>query len=194
MLNVECWAFLLLVISSLSLHAQTDTNALPKLVPAYGQLPPTFWEQHQTDIIVSGFAVLAVVGLSLLVMLRPKTPVIVPPEAVARLALLKLQGRPEDGKLLSEVSQVLRRYICAAFGLPSAEMTTAEFSATVATNEKIGGELAGTLSSFLRECDDRKFSPASPATPVNAVARALELVTRSETRLTQLAANNTPQR
>jgi hypothetical protein len=171
-----------------------DTNDLPKLVPAYGELPPTFWEQHQTDIIVSGFAVLAVVVLSLLVMLRPKTPVIVPPEAVARLALSKLQGRPEDGKLLSEVSQILRRYICAAFGLPSAEMTTAEFSATVAIHDKIGGELASTLSSFLRECDERKFSPTSPATHVNAVVRALEFVARSETRLAQLAAINIPQK
>ena len=49
-----------------------DTNALPALAPAYGELPPTFWEQHQSTIIVGGFAFLAVASLFLRVWLRPE--------------------------------------------------------------------------------------------------------------------------
>jgi len=149
------------------------TNDLPKLIPAYGELPPTFWEQHQTMIIVAGFALVAVVLLSLQVMFRPKTPVILPPETIARRALSKFQGRPEDGKMLSEISRILRRYLCAAFALPPVEMTTAEFSAALATNAKIDDELGQKILSFLRGCDDRKFSPAGPVAAVNAVTGAL---------------------
>jgi hypothetical protein len=182
MFNVECWAFLLLMISGLSLHAQTVTNDLPKLAPAYGELPPNFWEQHQTVIIIAGFAVLAIVLLSLQVLLRPKTPVVLPPEAVARQALAKLQGWPEDGKMLSEIPQILRRYLCVVFDLPPAEMTTAEFSTALAANEKIGMAFAQMVSDFLRACDKEKFSPKTIAPPLNAVNRALKLIDLAEKR------------
>ena len=115
-------------------------------------------------------------------MLRPESKVVLPPETVARQALAKLQPQPEDGKLLSEVSQILRRYVAAAFELPAAEMTTAEFCTALAGNEKIGAELTQTISNFLRECDERKFSLSSAAAPLNAAARALELVASAETR------------
>jgi len=172
--------FLLLVLCTLPLCAQTGTNAPPKLVPAYGEIPETFWEQNQSTIIVAGFAFLAFAFLFLKVMLRPETPVVLPPDVVARQALSKLQSRPEDGKLLSEVSQILRRYIAAAFELPAAEMTTAEFSAAVAANEKIGKELAQLLLEFLSTCDERKFSPKMTAQPLGALNRALELIGLAE--------------
>ena len=104
--------------------------------------------------------------------------------------------------VLSEASQILRRYVAAAFAWPPAELTTAEFSAALAGDEKIGPELARTLSNFLRECDERKFAPAgvvgvqasacsdsAPATPGTlkrelqpAAVRALELVSAAEAR------------
>ena len=186
-------SFLLLPFAAIA----AKTNDLPKLVPAYGELSPTFWEQHQAAIIIASFAFLAFVFLFVKTMLRPESPKILSPETVARQALAKLQGQPEDGKLLSEVSQILRRYISAAFELPAAELTTAEFCAALVANEKIGAELAGTISDFLRECDERKFSPAvrssaftRPGPPeggtpnilplTNTAARALELIARSE--------------
>jgi hypothetical protein len=170
-----------------------ETTDLPVLAPAYGELPPTFWEQYQSAIIVAGFALLAIAFLVLRMMLRPKTPIVLPPETIARRALAKLQGRPEDGKLLSEVSQILRCYVGAAFELPAAEMTTTEFCTLLATHEKIGPELAQTISDFLRDCDARKFSPAAMTVPFNAVDRARELVSRADARLLQLAATNLPQ-
>jgi len=157
-----------------------DTNALPALAPAYGELPPTFWEQHQSAIIMGSFTFLAVAFLFLRVWLRPETPVMLPPEVSAREALTRLLRQPEDGKLLSEVSQILRRYVVAAFELPPGEMTTAEFCATLAGQAKIGAELAQSISGFLRECDERKFSTAPAATPLNAARRALDLVGLAE--------------
>jgi hypothetical protein len=174
--------FLLLVFFSWSVSAQSFTNALPALAPAYGELPPTFWEQHQSAILVAGFALLAFAFFILKVTLRPASPVIPPPEVVARQALAKLQRQPEDGNVLSEISQCLRRYVVTALELPIGELTTAEFSAAIAGSEKIGAELAQTIAGFLRECDARKFSPANSATPLNAATRALELVEQAEKR------------
>jgi hypothetical protein len=184
MLNVECWMFFIfiLLLAIPRLFGQAATNELSTLVPAYGEMPPTFWEQHETTIIVGSFAMLAVVFLFLRAMLRPKTPVVLPPEVVARQALAKLQRQPEDGKVLSEVSQILRRYISVAFELPAAELTTAEFCTAIGANEKIGVEIAQTISGFLRECDERKFSSSPAVAPLNAVARALELVASAEAR------------
>jgi len=157
-----------------------DTNALPALAPAYGELPPTFWEQHQSTMIVGGFALLAVAFLFLRVWLRPETPLVLPPEVLAREALTKLLHQPEDGKLLSEVSQILRRYLVAEFELPPDEMTTAEFCVVIAGHSKIGTELAHSISVFLRACDARKFSTAPAAAPLNAASRALDLIGLAE--------------
>jgi hypothetical protein len=157
-----------------------DTNALPALAPAYGEFPPTFWEQHQAAVIVAGFAVLAVAFLFLRVWLRPETPVILPPEVLPRQTLAQLQSQPEDGKLLSKISQCLRRYVCDTFNLPDQELTTAEFCSVIAGHQPIGTELAKTISSFLRECDLRKFSPANGTSPLNAASRALEIISLAE--------------
>ena len=83
---------------------------------------------------------------------------------------------------MSEASQILRRYVITAFELPAAELTTTEFCAALAASERIGGELAAAVSSFLRECDERKFSPP-PAATLNAATRALELISLAEQRL-----------
>ncbi len=162
-----------------------DTNALPALAPAYGELPPTLWEQYQSTIIVAGFAVLAIAFFFLRVWLRPKTSVILPPEVVARRSLARLQSQPEDGKVLSEVSQCLRNYISVTFNLPNHEFTTAEFCTLMEASPQIGAELAGTVSNFLRECDERKFSKTSVEAPLNAATRANELVVLTEQRLEQ---------
>ncbi len=169
-----------LFFSTLTGFAQTDPNALPALAPAYGELPPTFWEQHQTTVIIASFAFLAFVFWFVKTRLRPDSPKILPPETVARQALAKLQGQPEDGIILSAVSQILRHYFSAALGLPATEMTTTELCAALTAHEKIGMELAQMISSFLRVCDQDKFSSKIVAPPMNAVDRALELVALAE--------------
>jgi hypothetical protein len=183
----------------MSLSAQTSTNALPPLAPAYPEIPPTFWEQHDTAVLLGGFIFLALAAIVLWMIFKSRPQRALPPELVARQALARLQGRPEDGKVLSEISQILRRYVAAAFAWSPAELTTAEFCVALAGNERIGVELARTISNFLRECDERKFSTAArssaftrpgppeggtskPLPPLDAAGRALKLVEQIEKR------------
>jgi hypothetical protein len=169
--------FLSLACITLPLSAQTSNpNLLPPLAPAYGEMRPSLWEQHGTAVLIAIPILIALAALAGWLILRPRPLVIVSPEALARDSLEKLRRQPENGNVLSEISQALRRCVMAVFECPSAELTTTEFSAALAGSEKVGPELAQAISGFLRECDEAKFSPASSATPLNAAARALELV------------------
>ena len=176
------FVFTAILFAASRLYSQAPTNALPALAPPYSEIPPTFWEQQGTSILVGGIALIALAVLILWKLFQPNPVVILPPEIVAREALAKLLRQPEDGKHLSEVSQILRRYVIGAFELPSGEFTTTEFSAALASSEKIGAELAQAISNFLRECDEWKFSPASSTAPSNAATRAVELVDLAERR------------
>jgi hypothetical protein len=179
--SVPLW-LLLVVFGALAAHGQVDTNLIPVLAPPAAEVPPTFWEQHQTAIILGGLALLVFEVIHWSARLRPAAPVVAAPEAEARQALSACASQPEDGKFLSEVSRILRRYLVAAFALPPVEATTAEFCARLGGNERVGAELGDRITRFLRECDERKFSPASASAPLNAVASALDLVERAEAR------------
>ena len=160
---------------------------IPKLTPPYGELPPTFWEQHGTTIIVAGIGVVLLAAVGILLWLRPKPVVVIPPDVQARQALYPLLQQPEDGALLSRVSQILRRYIIAVFKLPTGELTTTEFCRAIAAQDSVGAELASALVDFLRACDQRKFSSSSSEKALGATARALALIAQAETRRAQLA-------
>jgi len=151
-----------------------------------GELPTTFWEQQGTLIIVATVLALLVLALGVWLRLRPRPVAVVPPEVQARTALEALRNLPEDGAVISRVSQVLRRYVLAAFDLPAGEPTTAEFCRQIAGHDKIGPELCEALETFLRQCDEQKFALANPSAPLGAASRALELVALSETRREQL--------
>jgi hypothetical protein len=176
-------AALLLALGTLptTLAATTaaDERSIPKLAPPYAEMPPTYWEQHDSAIIAVGIVLLALAALGVWLGLRRKPIEIVPPATQARNELQALQALPEDGAVLSKVSQVLRRYFMAFFSLPPGEFTTAELCRVISGNEQIGAELSSAVAAFLRDCDARKFSTV-PVTPANAVSRALELVERGE--------------
>ena len=183
-----------------NLSAQ-PTNDIPPLSPTYSEIPPTYFEQHRTALSISGVLALVVLGAAVWLLTRPRKTAPVPPEVSARTALEVLRRRNEDGRVLSEVSQVLRRYLAAAFALPTGELTTTEFCAALNQNEKVGTELSTEIADFLQRCDDRKFKPAVAGAGVQASARpgessaavrALELVERGQARISQLSAVNGP--
>jgi len=179
------WLTLWLSFVCLAVQAVAQEEA-PALQPPSGEIPPIFWEQYTTVVILCGIAVLIVAALIVWLCLRPKPAVVLPPEVQARTALAALLPKPEDGKVISAVSQTLRRYVLAAFGLPPAEPTTAEFCQLIAQENTIGNEFSTALVGFLRECDERKFANAKPIAPLGAAARALKLVEEGEARRAQL--------
>lgn len=176
-------AWLGLFIPCLTASIQAATNSPEdlsetKLAPPYSAIPPTFWEQHGSQVLLLVIVVVLLAGLGVWLRLRPKAVPIVPPEVQARNDLAGLQALPEDGMFLSRVSQIIRRYFVAAFALPPGEFTTTEFKNMIEASPLDRG-LAAALLEFLRECDQRKFSPA-PAANAGTVTRALQLVERAE--------------
>jgi hypothetical protein len=170
--------------------AATNTpgpDEIPALRPPHAELAPTFWELYGWWVILAGVFVLLLVCAAVWFLTRPKPPVLVPPEVQARQALEALRQQPEDGAVLSQVSQILRHFLTAAFNLPPGEVTTAECCRAIAGHGQVGPELAAALSEFLRQCDQRKFSPPPPAPPLSAVAQALKLIEQAQARRAALA-------
>jgi hypothetical protein len=197
--GVYCKAFLagLCVLFEISALARADFDAspsdkIPPLLPPRGEIPPTFWEQHGTLVIVGSILTLAVISAAIWLLTRPRPPVVVPPGTQAREALQDLGKHPEDGKVLSCVSQIVRYYVAAAFALPEGELTTSEFCRLITGHEPIGQDLTNAICGLLRRCDDRKFAPAglqgtaTDQAPLGAVDAALNLVEQAEARLTVL--------
>ena len=167
-------------------NISADDDDLAKLRPPRGEIPPTFWERYNVWIIAGTLVFLVLIGILVWIVTRPKPPIIVPPEVRARQALEPVLTKPEDGLLLSKVSQILRRYIAEAFGLPAGELTTTEFCSLIAKHDGIGPELGGAISEFLRRCDERKFTPVPPAAPMNAAAAALQFVESAQVRVAEM--------
>jgi hypothetical protein len=176
-----------LLLATASLTAGTNSpDQIPPLRPPRGELPPGFWEEYGLLVVVGAVLALTLLGVAAWFLSRPK-PVAVPaPEALARQALEPLRRQPEEGGLLSRVSQVLRHYLQAAFGLPPEELTTTEFCRALGGHERVGPELAAALSEFLRRCDERKFAPTAPPPALGAVEQALKFIEASEQRLARL--------
>jgi hypothetical protein len=193
-LNVECSMFLLFAVAVPSILAQTNINALPALAPPLPELPPTFWEQYGVAIVMVAPVLLALAAIVVWQTLKSKSQPVLPPEISAREALSPLLCQPENGKVLSEVSQVLRRYVGAVFGFSGGVMTTAEFSAVANADAKIGPQLANALTGLLQACDRDKFAAKNEAPPLNAVARALQLIEQIERRRQELNAVKLPPR
>lgn len=179
----------LVVAALMAVVAKTSfaqsTNDIPPLLPALPEMPPTFWEQYGIWITLGIIVVIAAKGVLIWWLLQPKPVVPVPIEIETRNALGLLKGAPADGKTISETSQILKRYLASAFELSAAEMTTAEFSRVLASSDKVGGELAKLVTSFLQQCDERKFSPGAGG-DFSAPTRALELFELGERRRTEL--------
>ena len=160
-------------------------DTIPPLRPPLGEIPPTFLEQHSLLVIFLGVLLLALLGVVVWWLSRPRPAAVVRPETQARQALEPLREQPEDGAVLSRISQILRRYVGAAIGLPQGELTTADFCRTIADNGRLGPELSGTLGDFLQKCDEHKFAPPVPRPALGAVACALKIIEVAEVRCAQ---------
>jgi hypothetical protein len=161
-------------------------DQIPPLVPPKPEIPPTFFESHQALIWGIGCLLIILGMLIVWLILRPGRPAVTLPAATARVALASLRGRPEDGMLLSQTSQILRHYFTAAFGLPDREMTTSEFTACIREEQRIEPDLATGVVGFLRSADERKFNTGVRQEPLEAVTTVSRIIDRAEARLTEL--------
>jgi hypothetical protein len=151
----------------------------PPLLPPHDLMPASFWEQHGWQVIAAAAGAVIVLALLILWLCRARPVVIEPPIVVARRALAKLQGRAEDGLLVAEVSQILKRYVLAALQLPPDEFTSAEFRTMLGGRPEFNAELSREIGDFLRRCDEWKFAHVPPVGQLNAVAHAFDLVDRT---------------
>jgi hypothetical protein len=165
---------------------------LPPLQPPHSDLLPTFWEQYHWAVVAAALAALALLVLLIVWLRRPRPTVIIPPDVIARRALEALRGQPENGVLLMKVSGILRRYVIFACGLPPGELTTAEVCRAVAERAQFNPELADAITNFFRQCDERKFAPAPPASDLGAVSGALALLEKIEQRRRELLTSTPP--
>ncbi len=181
---------ILCLVAAFSARAQPDSSLdqIPPLRPPHAEIPPTFWEQHGLWVVLGVLLLLGLICVGIWFLLRPKPPTITPPAEQARQALKPLSQQPEDGLVLSRVSQVMRHYLAASFGLPAGELTTAEFSRAISSQENIGAPLSVPITTFLRQCDERKFAPGASGAPLAAVAQALQFIEQAEARRLALSA------
>lgn len=164
-------------MNGLILFAATE---FPELLPPHKEIPPTFVEQHSSEMIGGAGLLLVAVALLIFWLRRPRPVVVIPPAESARKSLEALRGKPEDGPLITAVSQILRRYVVAAFTRESAELTNEELMRSLAANQRVQRETRANLGEFLRECDVQKFAPVRPSPPPGFVNRALEFVEKFE--------------
>jgi len=173
--------------SALAATNSPGADEIPRLRPPHAEIPPGFWEAHGVGVVALSILGLALVCAAVWILIRPKPPVVVPPEVQARRALEPMLQQPEDGALLSRVSQVLRHYVAAAFDLPAGELTTAEFCRAIEGHAQIGPELSIALGEFLRQGDQRKFALPALGPPLGAVAQAFKLIDQAQARRLALA-------
>jgi hypothetical protein len=164
------------------------SDEIPPLAPPLPEIAPTLWEQFGWTLWIFVPLLLVMVGAIAWLVLRPGKPPVLPATAVqARAALQALQSEPETGVVLSQISQVVRRYLINALWLSPLEMTTHDFCVLLSRNEKIGPALANSVVEFLQALDQRKFAPTSVQPPLGAAGRALELIDLAEVRRAAVA-------
>lgn len=105
--------------------------------------------------------------------------------AMSRLEALSRQGVPDAAHLDAwyvELSDIVRRYIEARFGLRAPELTTEEFLLEAGRAADLSPDHRGKLSTFLASCDRVKFARYSPGEGESRAALDLARQFLNETR------------
>lgn len=155
--------------------AAAAAEKIPDLRPPLGEIPPSFWEQHGTQVIIGSALGAVLIVAFVLWLLRKKPPVVIPPAVTAREALEELRGRKETLALATEVSQIIRHYVLAKLGRTGEEPTTEELARGLSEKSQFSPESVKALTAFLHDCDVQKFAPAIAPQP-DLVTRAFALV------------------
>jgi len=141
------------------------------------------WPPWMTALVALGAAILLGIVAWLVIRAVRRRPAPPPPTpraaAVRELEALRPEVERLDPYAFSvRVSDVLRGYIEAQFGLRAKEQTSPEFLASLASSQQIGREDQALLTQFLEKCDLIKFAriDASSADSAALLASALAFV------------------
>ena len=127
------------------------------------------WLQRHWPWLAAGLAILAAGGAGVVFWLRraeARARVTAYDRALARLQRLERRGLPKAAELEGwyvELSDLVRRYIEARFGLRAPELTTEEFLQEAGRSAQLTRPHRELLSAFLERCDRVKFARYSPA-------------------------------
>ncbi len=171
-------------LATVGMAANAVSEVIPPLRPPRAGMPPGFWERNGWTVLALGLflALLCLAARRVLRRCRRATEQV--PLDVATLGALEaLRGQPEDGRVLSEISRLVRRYFVAALALPPAERTNRELGGLLCSDQRVGLELAKATAGFLDECDQRRFSPSGLGGEGPAVEQALDLIKSAMARL-----------
>jgi hypothetical protein len=138
----------------------TPPVAIRDIAPPIDVFPYPLWV-----IILAGCVAAAVLGVLIWLLVRwlrrpPKVPPPLPREVALRaLEQLKSQVRVMEPYAFSiAVSDVLRAYVGAAYGLHAPRQTSPEFLAAISGYEKFTDADRSLLAGFLERCDLIKFA------------------------------------
>jgi len=171
-------AGVLLLVSGTSARAADDE--IPSLKPPHGELKPSYWETHPWAMLTSGVVGVGIVFAVVQLIRRPLPGPSPSPTGMARQKLTALRERNEDAAVAAEVSNVLRQYLAASFGMPSVALTTTELSKSLVRDLHIHAELAQTVERFLRQCDQWKFGLIAPLPGGTLANHAIDLIRQLE--------------
>ena len=171
-----------------------------QLRPARPALPALKgpWLQRHWPWLVGALAAAAALGGGLFAWLRrseARARETAFDRAAARLDRLRRQGLPDAAGVDAwyvELSDIVRRYIEARFGLRAPERTTEEFLAEAGRSAELSPPHRQLLSAFLERCDRVKFARYSPAAGESEDALAVARRFLEETRAPREAAPTRP--
>ena len=154
------------------------------------------WLQRYWPWLAVGLAVLAAAAGGIRYWLRhvaERARLTAYDRALARLDRLQRQGLPDSSHLDAwyvELSDIVRRYIEARFGLRAPELTTEEFLLEAGRAAALSKAHRELLSAFLERCDRVKFARYSPA--ADESQDALQLARRFLDETSDSTASDTP--
>ena len=127
------------------------------------------WLQRYWPWLIVALAILAAAAGGIVYWLRhaaERARLTAYDRALERLDRLRRQGLPDASHLDAwyvELSDIVRRYIEARFGLRAPELTTEEFLLEAQRSADLSATHGELLSAFLARCDRVKFARYSPA-------------------------------
>ena len=149
--------------SVLAQAAPPPSRAVPEIrdiAPPIDVFPYPMWM-----VLCAAVAALLLAGVVIWLILRwlrnrpPPLPVSPRTIALRRLEALRAQLSSTDPHTFSvAVSDVLRTYVGAAFGLHATQQTSPEFLATISESREFSDDDRQLLANFLERCDMIKFA------------------------------------